>query len=287
MRACLRRNLPGPYQLQAAIAAVHSDAADRGRHRLGPDRPALRPAARAPADAGRRPEPGHRRRRAGRRRPPGSPRSTRSATSSTATTCSTPPEATPSSGSAAATRPPPPSSGPWRSPRTRPRSSSCAAAATTPAPERAPHAWLSSRSSAEVIRRAHELGDLGGRLRRRARVERRLRVVLDAELDRLRDLRPVQLGRPASARGRCRPTRRPRSTTLPSSHDALLGRLGAVGAELRRTRSSASWPAARRARRPRRAAARRCTPRSCTSCVGCAARIQSTMGIAVAAPACG
>ena len=28
VRACLRRNLPGPYQLQAAVAAVHSDAAD-------------------------------------------------------------------------------------------------------------------------------------------------------------------------------------------------------------------------------------------------------------------
>ncbi len=28
VRACLRRNVPGPYQLQAAIAAVHSDAAD-------------------------------------------------------------------------------------------------------------------------------------------------------------------------------------------------------------------------------------------------------------------
>ena len=27
MRACLRRNAPGPYQLQAAIAAVHTDAA--------------------------------------------------------------------------------------------------------------------------------------------------------------------------------------------------------------------------------------------------------------------
>ena len=26
MRACLRRNLPGPYQIQAAINAVHSDA---------------------------------------------------------------------------------------------------------------------------------------------------------------------------------------------------------------------------------------------------------------------
>lgn len=28
VRACLRRNAPGPYQLQAAIAAVHSDGAD-------------------------------------------------------------------------------------------------------------------------------------------------------------------------------------------------------------------------------------------------------------------
>jgi RNA polymerase sigma-70 factor (ECF subfamily) len=27
VRACLRRNMPGPYQIQAAIAAVHSDAA--------------------------------------------------------------------------------------------------------------------------------------------------------------------------------------------------------------------------------------------------------------------
>ena len=26
VRACLRRNRPGPYQLQAAIAAVHADA---------------------------------------------------------------------------------------------------------------------------------------------------------------------------------------------------------------------------------------------------------------------
>ena len=27
MRACLRRNAPGPFQIQAAIAAVHADAA--------------------------------------------------------------------------------------------------------------------------------------------------------------------------------------------------------------------------------------------------------------------
>lgn len=30
VRACLRRNRPGPYQIQAAIAAVHADAADAG-----------------------------------------------------------------------------------------------------------------------------------------------------------------------------------------------------------------------------------------------------------------
>jgi RNA polymerase sigma-70 factor (ECF subfamily) len=31
VRECLRRNQPGPYQLQAAIAAVHSDASDAAR----------------------------------------------------------------------------------------------------------------------------------------------------------------------------------------------------------------------------------------------------------------
>jgi RNA polymerase sigma-70 factor (ECF subfamily) len=31
VRACLRRNQPGPYQLQAAISAVHSDAAVAGQ----------------------------------------------------------------------------------------------------------------------------------------------------------------------------------------------------------------------------------------------------------------
>ena len=47
VRACLRRNQPGPFQIQAAIAAVHADAPDRRRHRLVPDRRALRPALRA------------------------------------------------------------------------------------------------------------------------------------------------------------------------------------------------------------------------------------------------
>ncbi len=43
VRACLRRNQPGPYQIQAAINAVHTDAATRGGHRLGADSRALRP----------------------------------------------------------------------------------------------------------------------------------------------------------------------------------------------------------------------------------------------------
>ena len=31
VRACLRRNRPGPFQIQAAIAAVHADAATAAR----------------------------------------------------------------------------------------------------------------------------------------------------------------------------------------------------------------------------------------------------------------
>ena len=45
VRRCLRRNRPGPYQIQAAINAVHSDAPTRGGHRLGPDPGPVRPAA--------------------------------------------------------------------------------------------------------------------------------------------------------------------------------------------------------------------------------------------------
>ena len=113
VRACLRRNLPGPYQIQAAINAVHSDAADRGRHRLVQivqlyDQ-LLAVSPRRPSSPSTGPSP--------------SPRSTarrprwRSSTSSTstATTCSTPRGPTSSSGSAARDE--------ARSPRTTPRSS--------------------------------------------------------------------------------------------------------------------------------------------------------------------
>ena len=58
VRACLRRNQPGPYQIQAAINAVHSDAADRGGHRLAADPRALRPAHGGGAHPRRGAQPG-------------------------------------------------------------------------------------------------------------------------------------------------------------------------------------------------------------------------------------
>ena len=81
VRACLRRDQPGPYQIQAAIQAVHSDAPRRG-HRLAADRRALRPAARLRPEPDRRAQP---RRGRGRGRRPGRPR-WRWSTSSTSTT---------------------------------------------------------------------------------------------------------------------------------------------------------------------------------------------------------
>ena len=56
VRQCLRRNQPGPYQLQAAINAVHSDAPAR-RHRLVAGPGALRPALSARAEPGGGPQP--------------------------------------------------------------------------------------------------------------------------------------------------------------------------------------------------------------------------------------
>ena len=50
VRRCLRRDQPGPYQLQAAINAVHSDAPDAAATDWRADPRALRPAAGARAD---------------------------------------------------------------------------------------------------------------------------------------------------------------------------------------------------------------------------------------------
>ncbi len=84
VRACLRRNQPGPYQIQAAIAAVHSDALRAGGHRLGADPRLVRPAHGRAAEPGRRAQPC---RRVGGDRRRGVPRC-RSSTRSTSTpTC--------------------------------------------------------------------------------------------------------------------------------------------------------------------------------------------------------
>ena len=66
--ACIRRGLPGPYQLQAAINAVHSEARSASRHRLVADPGQLRPSPHAEPEPDRGPEPG---RRTGRSRGPG------------------------------------------------------------------------------------------------------------------------------------------------------------------------------------------------------------------------
>ena len=106
VRACLRRNQPGPYQLQAAINAVHSDAAtaadtDWGQIlQLYDQLLAISP---TPVVALNRAVARGRGRRAGGRRWPPSTSST-----STATTCSTPPGPTCCAGWAGTTRRPPP-----------------------------------------------------------------------------------------------------------------------------------------------------------------------------------
>ena len=63
VRRCLRRNQPGPYQIQAAINAVHTDG---DGHRLGAGAGALRPAAAAHPDPDRRAQPRGRGRRGAR-----------------------------------------------------------------------------------------------------------------------------------------------------------------------------------------------------------------------------
>ncbi len=103
VRRCIRRGQPGPYQLQAAIAAVHSDAATAADTDWRADRAALRPAdarsrrARSPRSTARSPSP----RSTGLR--PGSRSST--ASTSTASACSTRSAPTCCGGSAVRTRP--------------------------------------------------------------------------------------------------------------------------------------------------------------------------------------
>ena len=78
LRRALRRGRPGPYQIQAAIAAVHATAPTAGRHRLDRSRGPLRRTGQTDPVAGGRAQPrgggGDGRRpasRAGPGRPPG------------------------------------------------------------------------------------------------------------------------------------------------------------------------------------------------------------------------
>ena len=63
VRRCLRRNQPGPYQIQAAINAVHSDAPTAAATDWRQILAALRPAAGARPEPGRGAQPRRRRRR--------------------------------------------------------------------------------------------------------------------------------------------------------------------------------------------------------------------------------
>ena len=63
VRRCLRRNQPGPYQLQAAINAAHADAATFRADRLVADRRPIRPVVSGYPYAGRGPQSRHRDRR--------------------------------------------------------------------------------------------------------------------------------------------------------------------------------------------------------------------------------
>ena len=63
---CLRANLPGLYQIQAAINAVHADAAYIRSRPTGRSPRALRPAPTRSARPRRRAQPGRRRRRSAR-----------------------------------------------------------------------------------------------------------------------------------------------------------------------------------------------------------------------------
>ena len=121
VEAALPSGPVGPYQLQAAIAAVHAEAADAERHRLGPDRGPLRMlAASRPAGGDAQPRG---RRRAGPR--PGGRRWPCSSPCSTTRRCGAPTGCTPFA--------PTCSSGPVT--RTRPRRRTPAARLATSIPE--------------------------------------------------------------------------------------------------------------------------------------------------------
>ena len=115
-----------------------------------------------------------------------------------------------------------------------------------------------------AVQRAHELDHRRGRLCERTRVERRLRVVLDAELDALRVLVARRCAPPASAPCRCRPTRRPRSRSCPARRRGDRSGSRRTPSGDRATPSASSPPCPRAVPRPR-ATSNRCTPTWSTS----------------------
>ena len=105
---------PGPYQLQAAIAAIHAQAPAARRHRLAADRRTLRPPRRTAALAHHRTQP-RRRDRHGRRparRPPRSSTPSKRTATSPTTTSSTPPAPTSTAARTSPKPPPPPTAAP-------------------------------------------------------------------------------------------------------------------------------------------------------------------------------
>ena len=113
VRACLRRDQPGPFQIQAAIAAVHADAATAEATDWS-QIVALYDQLYARAPERRRgPEPSHRHRRAARPgRRPRRPRRRRRRSRSTTTSPTTPPGPTSSHEPGSPTRPATPTTAP-------------------------------------------------------------------------------------------------------------------------------------------------------------------------------
>ena len=163
VRRCLRRNQPGAYQIQAAIAAVHADAATAAAHRLGADPGPLRPAALVRPDAGGAAQPGGRPGRGGRaRRGAGRGRPARPRRS----TCrSTPPGPTCCAASAAPTRPPRPTTP--RSTRSAPGSERRFLEGRRAEVAAAAERWRLQRRSASKPLRA----SIGSRLRAASRLQ--------------------------------------------------------------------------------------------------------------------
>ena len=115
----------------------------------------------------------------------------------------------------------------------------------------------------------------------RARVERRLRVVLDAELHRLRELVARDARREREAHVDAGRHAGRGDDTCPARRRAAPVGIAPYSREARRATPSASSPPCPRADRPPRAASSRCRPTSSTCASASIARIQSRVGVVV------